>query len=185
MNTKEYIAVLLALLLVTAPGIFAGTVSNSVAVPVQLTIPESISLTLSTNSITLSNSQTSQSVILTTSWQLIAGNHQFASLYSYFSALPNSGSGTIASSYFFTAYNGGTIVPCNQSNFSNPNNQGVLFGVAGQNCGTFQLPVNVATDTNDSQAVTLAVSMNASSFNGLIPVGSYTGGVLNIVFQVI
>lgn len=185
MNLQKYMSVLLALLLIAAPGAFAATVSNTVTVPVVLNIPESISLTLSTNNIVLSNAATSANVTLTAGWQVIPNTHTTATIYAFFSSLPtlSGGSSNISADHFSTQYNGGASVVCNQGAFGAVVN-GVQIGHASQNCGTFSFP-NIATNTNDSQAVVLTLAANASVFNGGQAVGSYTGGVLNIVFQIV
>src|SRR6266404_4360062 len=103
MNLKKYAAVLLALLLIAAPG-FAVT-SNSVAVPMNLSVPESISLSLSTNSVTLTSAAQSADIVLTAGWQIQCG-HTSAAIYSFFSQTPVAGSVSIASSQFLTKYNG-------------------------------------------------------------------------------
>ena len=174
---KQIFALLLALLLITsAPGAFAGVASNSVAVPMNLSIPESISLSLSTNSVTLTSAAQSANVVLTAAWQ-IQGGHTSAIIYSFFSALPIAGSTSIASSQFSTQYNGGAAVTCNQPAFPS-----VSFGNPGNNCGTFSFP-NIGTTLNSSQAVTLTLAAAPSTFTGIV--GNYNGGVLNVVFQIV
>jgi hypothetical protein len=173
---KKYVSVLLALLLAVAPGAFAGVASNSVAVPMNFSVPESISLSLSTNSVTLTSAAQSADIILTAGWQ-IQGGHTSATIYSFFSQQPVAGGISIQSSQFSTAYNHGAQVVCNQPAFA-----GVSFGTPGQNCGTFSFP-NIGTTLNSSQAVTLTLAAAPSTFSGIV--GNYTGGVLNVVFQIV
>lgn len=180
---KQLFAVLTALLLVLGPAVgisSAAVASNTVTVPLVLNIPESISLSLSTNSITLSNVQQSANVTLTAGWQILPNAHTSATIYAFFSAMPtlSGGSQPIGSSFFTTQYNGGSTVSCDQGAFPG---QGSI-GISGRNCGTFSFP-NIATDTNDSQAVVLTVAATPAAFN--VAVGSYVGGVLNVVFQIV
>lgn len=180
---RKYAVVLMSLLLLFGPIVgtaSAGVSSNSVAVPVQLSIPESISLTLSASSITLSNASPQAQVTLTAGWQILSNTHSSATIYSYFSTYPVNGLVRISSDHFTTSYNGGSSVVCNQHGFA-----GTTLGVPDQDCGTFQLTQNVATDTNDSQSVVLTVTALSTVFDGSIPVGNFQGGVLNIVFQII
>jgi len=174
---KQIFAILTALLLAIgiAPGAFAGVVSNSVAVPMNLSVPESISLSLSTNSVTLTSAAQSANITLTAGWQ-IQGGHTSATIYSFFSQAPVAGSTSIAFSQFSTQYNSGATVVCNQPAFT------ASIGVAGQNCGTFSFP-NISTTLNSSQAVTLTLTAAPSTFSGIV--GNYTGGVLNVVFQIV
>jgi hypothetical protein len=184
MNPRKYASILLALLLAVAPGFAATVASNTVTVPVNLSIPESISLTPNVSQIVLSNSQQSAQVILTAGWQIQPG-HTTATIYSWMSVSPSGPGGNLDSSLFSTQYNGGTAVACNQSNFPASGAGGTpVFGLGGRNCGTFAIP-NIGTDLNDSQAVTLTFTGAPSIFNGGSAVGTYTGGVLNILLQIL
>ncbi len=175
---RPFFSVLASLLLLLAPATFATTVaSNAVTVPLSLTIPESISLSTSGNSINLSNSSPQSTLNLTASWQIKSG-HSSAQVFSWFSALPTGGLNNAAYSpvLFTTSYNGGTVTNCGQPAFS-----GQSFGVAGQNCGSFALSQNVATDFVDSTAITFTLAV---SFPPNQATGVYSSGILNILFEI-
>lgn len=175
-SIRPYLAILAALLLILAPASFATTASNTVTVPVLLNIPESVSLTTNSTGITLTNAVPTASITLTAAWQIKPG-HTSATIYSWFSVLPSGGSTTIPANDFSTAFNGGSAVVCNQVLFQ-PNN----IGVGGQNCGTFALTQNVASDLNDSVPVSFSLTAAPATFN-LTP-QTYSGGVLNLLFVV-
>lgn len=176
-SIRQYIAVLAALMLMLAPMSFANTASNTVTVPVLLSIPESVSLTTTSTGIVLTNAAPSSTITLTASWQLLSG-HTSATVYSWFSALPTASGTTLPSSDFSTSFQGGSTVVCTQNAFP----QGT-FGVSGQNCGTYALTQNVASDLNDSVPVSLTLTASAATF-AATP-NNYQGGVLNLLLQVV
>lgn len=179
MIRKRLFALLASLLLIAAPASFASAVSNTTSTPVNLTIAESVSLSLSTNNITLSTTAPSANVTLTTSWVLAPG-HTSGKIYAWFTTLPTNSvtAASIGSVFFSTQYNGGAPTFCTQGAF------GTGFGLAGENCGVFTLTQNVATDLNDSASTTLTVNFNQQA-NTAPTVGNYTGGLLNILFSVV
>lgn len=180
MIRKRLFAVLASMLLVVAPS-FANVASNTTSTPVNLSIAESVSLSLSTNNITLTTTSPSANVTLTTSWVLKPG-HTSGKIYSWFTTLPTCGSCAgnpqITQAFFSTQYNGGAVTQCTQADF------GTGFGFPTKNCGVFTLAQNVGTDLNDSASTTLTVNFNQQA-NTAPVVGTYTGGLLNILFQVV
>jgi len=177
---RKYLAVLSTLLLVfgSVPALATTTASNTVIVPITLTIPESVSIsTGGVSQISLTNANPQSTLQVTTSWQIKSG-HTGAQIFSWFSTLPTGGLNNTPYSavLFTTAYNGGATVNCGQPAFT-----GQSFGVAGQNCGSFAFSQNVATDLNDSATVafTLAVSFPTNQ-----AVGTYGNGVLNLLFEI-
>jgi hypothetical protein len=183
---KKQLAVLAVLLLLFGPiaGVSASTSSNTVAVPVTLAIPESVSLTTSSNSIILNNTTTAQTITLTASWQIASGHTTAPHIYSWFSALPSAGNlGSIGGLHFSTSYDGGTAVNCAQPTFVLPGGSSAPFGSGGQNCGVFTFSQNVASDLNDSVAVQFTLAADPGTFQ--VTPGTYSGGVLNLLFEIL
>lgn len=175
MIRKRLFSVLASLLLILAPASFALN-SNVVTVSTSLSIPESVSITLSTQNIVLTSAAPSQSLQITTGWQIAQG-HTSGTIYTYFSALPTGPGGTLQSNAFNTSLNGGANVVCTQPLFSN----GV--GHAGQDCSSFQLAQNLSTDLNDSVVTPFTVTF-APQGNSIPAVGTYQSGLLVFVFVV-
>ncbi len=174
---RKLASIFTALLLLLAPGIAsAGVSSNTVTVPMNFSVPESISLSLSTNSVTLTSAAQSADVILTLGYQ-VQGGHTSATVFSWFSQTPVAGAVTISSGQFSTAYNHGAQVTCNQPAFT-----GFSGGVPNQDCGTFSLP-GISTTLVASTSVTLTLAAAPSTFQGIV--GNYQGGILNIEFVIL
>jgi hypothetical protein len=173
---RKYLAVIaLFLTAVFVGSTMAQTVSNTVAVPVSLTLPESISLGLSTNTITLSSTAPSQTIVLTPAWMIQSG-HSTATIYSWLSVLPTFNGNTISPGALSTTFNSGTQVFCSGSP-AWPSG----IGLGGSDCGSFSIP-NIGTDLNDSQSVNFTVTFTDTH---TFAVGSYTGGILNLAFQIV
>lgn len=181
---RPLFAAFASLLLILAPASFAAVGSNTVTIPLSLSIPESISLTPSSTSINLTNSTPSQTITLTAAWQIASGHAaNSAQIYSWFSALPACGA-TCApggltqyqGGFFTSSYNNGPSVTCNQGPFA-----GQTFGHTNQNCGSFTLSQNPASDFFDSVAVPFTLT---AAFTSQQTTGTYTGGVLTIVFVI-
>jgi hypothetical protein len=190
MIKRKLYAVLSTLLLLLFPitgAVSASTVSNTVAVTTTLTIPESVSLTTSSPTITLTNTAPSQTITLTASWQISSGHTTMPHIYSWFTTIPfatiSSGVVNIPSNHFTTVYNGGAPTVCDQGGFLLPNGSGAPFGVSSQNCGIYQLSQNPATDLNDSVAVSFTLAADNGTFS-LVPT-TYSGGVFNILFEIV
>lgn len=175
MIRKRLFAVLASLLLILAPASFALN-SNVVTVSTALSIPESVSISLSTNTILLTTAAPSQSLQITTGWQVAQG-HTSGAIYTYFQTLPSGAGGTLQSNAFNTSLNGGANVVCTQPLFSN----GV--GHAGQDCSSFQLAQNLASDLNDSVVTPFTINF-APQGNSIPAVGTYSNGTLVFVFVV-
>src|SRR5437879_5405061 len=149
---RQYLVVLSALLLTAGPLFPATTASNQVSVPITMSIPESVSLTTNSTGITLTNAAPSQTITLTASWQIKTG-HTSATIYSWFSTMPSASGSPVPSTDFSTSFNGGSAVVCSQNAFPSG-----TFGVSSQNCGTFALTQNVASDLNDSVPVSFSLT---------------------------
>jgi hypothetical protein len=178
MRIKQLVAVFAALMMALLPSMASASVaSNTVVVPVVLNIPESISLTTSASTVTLTNAQPSVTLTLTASYQIASG-HTTATVYSWWGTLPGVGGTTIPSADFSTSFNGGSPVVCNQGFFNVS-----TIGLSGNNCGSFPLSQNVATDLNDSASISFTLNALPAAF-ALAP-NTYTGGVLNLLFQIV
>lgn len=179
--TAATIAVLFAPLGASAQQFSTQLNSGGKTVTLNLSIPESITLTLNVTSLNFTYSASSggsattpTTIVATTSWSLVAGNHTTVSTWAWFSspsaALTGPASTNIPASEVFASIDGSSPSPCNATPAAFPS--GVQSGgvCPGLTANTSVLWTSAtATGTSTDNVILSMANL------GALPAGSFVG----------